>query len=432
MKTVYLCFSSDIIHSGHLNIIRRAQQYGRVIAGVLCDQCAQVYEQYPLLPQEERVEILKGIRGISEVVIQPDIFYDSILQELKPDYVAHGDNWLQGYQQPIRERVIEVLAEWGGELLEFPYTQNVSLSVLGGALQDRLGFPETRKQRLAYQLRSGQLVRVLEAHDALSALIVEKASVERKDGVQCFDAIWASSLCDSAINGKPDIELVDLTSRLQKINEILEVTTKPIIFDADSGGVIEHFVYNVRTLERTGVSAVIIEDKIGLKKNSLFGASGGQSQDSVEHFCEKIRQGKQALKTRSFLLIARIESLILEQGMEDALQRAFAYIQAGADAIMIHSCRKTPEEIFEFCDRFRKQDSVTPLVVVPTTYHSVTESELKAHGVNMVIYANHLLRAAFPAMKSVAESILRHGRAQEASQQCMPIKEILSIGEISS
>lgn len=431
MKTVYLCFSTDIIHSGHMKIIHEAQQYGRVIAGVLCDQCAQVYEKYPLLPQEERVEILRGIRGISEVVIQSDIFYDEVLRELRPDYVMHGDNWLEGYQKPVRERVIQVLAEWGGQLVEVPYTRSDNLSILGGALRERLGLPETRKQRLAYQLKSGEPVRVLEAHDALSALIVEKSSVETESGVKCFDAIWSSSLCDSAVNGKPDIELVDLTSRLQKVNEILEVTTKPIIFDADSGGRIEHFVYNIRTLERTGVSAVIIEDKIGLKKNSLFGTSAGQTQDSIEHFCEKIRQGKRALTTRSFLLIARIESLILEQGQEDALRRAFAYVEAGADAIMIHSCQKTPEEIFEFCKQFRAKDPTTPLVVVPTTYHFVTETELKEHGINMVIYANHLLRAAFPAMKSVAESILQHGRALEASERCMPIKEILSIGSIA-
>ena len=176
-----------------------------------------------------------------------------------------------------------------------------------------------------------------------------------------------------------------------------------------------------------GVSMVIIEDKTGLKKNSLFGTEVQQTQDSIENFCEKIRAGKKAQKTRDFMICARIESLILEQGMEDALARAFAFSEAGADAIMIHSRKKDPAEIFEFVERFRKINDRTPIVVVPTSFNSVTEEEFKARGVNVVIYANHLTRSGFPAMQKTAETILLNHRAEEADRLCMSIKDIITL-----
>lgn len=427
MKTVYMCFSTDIIHSGHINIINRAAELGEVVAGVLCDEYASIYEKYPLIPQNERMNILKSIKGISRVVVQDDIYYDKVLKELRPDYVVHGDNWNKGYQKPVRERVIATLKEWGGELVEFSYTHDSTLSKIEKSLNDRVGMPETRRQRLQHGLRSGNVLRVLEAHDGLSALIAEKASYTVGDEIRRFDALWISSLCDSTAKGKPDIELVDLTTRLQTVSAVIDVTTKPIIFDADTGGLPEHFAYNVKTMERFGVSAVIIEDKKGLKRNSLFGTEVEQHQEDIEMFCEKIRVGKRSVSTSNFMIIARVESLILDMGMEDALKRAIAYTQAGADGIMIHSCKKTPDEIFEFCDRFRAQDRATPIITVPTTYHTVTEKELQDHGANVVIYANQPLRAAFPAMQKVAESILEHGRSLEADAFCTPIKEILTL-----
>ena len=256
---------------------------------------------------------------------------------------------------------------------------------------------------------------------------METKKVNENGTVDQFDAMWVSSLCDSTSKGKPDIELVDLTSRVNTINEIMEVTTKPIIIDGDTGGKIEHFTYTVRTLERLGVSAIIIEDKIGLKKNSLFGTDVAQHQDSIEHFCQKIIAGKNAQVTTDFMIIARIESLILEKGMEDALLRAKAYVQAGADGVMIHSRKKSPDEIFEFCKKFRETDENTPIVVVPTTFNSVTENEFALHGISIVIYANHLIRSAFPAMEATAKSILQNGRCKEADEQVLPIKEILTL-----
>lgn len=429
MKTVYMCFSTDIIHSGHINIINKAAQLGNVIAGVLCDRCVAVYEKYPLLPAEERIRILESISGIGRVVIQNDIYYDEIIRELKPDYVVHGDNWCTGYQKPVRERVIEVLKEWGGELVEFPYTSNETLSTISQSLESRVGMPETRRQWLQYKLKSGEIMRVMEAHDGLSALLVERTKVGEPGQEAVYDGLWISSLCDSTVKGKPDTELVDLTSRLQTVSQILDVTTKPIIFDMDTGGMLEHFVYNIATVEKAGVSAVIIEDKTGLKRNSLFGTSVEQHQESIDNFCEKIRVGKSTIKSGNFMLIARIESLILKRGLEDALTRAHAYVGAGADGIMIHSRESSPQEVFAFCDRFRSADSMTPIVVVPTTYCSVTEEELQAHGINMVIYANQLLRASYPMMEKTARSILEHHRALESEDMCMSIKHILSLIE---
>lgn len=429
MKTVYMCFSTDIIHSGHINIIQKAAQLGRVIAGVLCDRCVAIYEKYPLLPEQERVKILENITGIDRVVIQNDIYYDEVIRELRPDYVVHGDNWCTGYQKPVRERVIEVLKEWGGKLVEFPYTNNATLSTISQSLESRMGMPETRRQWLQYKLKSGEITRVMEAHDGLSALLVERTKAGRPGKEDVYDGIWISSLCDSTVKGKPDTELVDLTARLQTVSQILDVTTKPIVFDMDTGGMLEHFVYNIATIEKAGVSAVIIEDKTGLKRNSLFGTSVEQHQESIDNFCEKIRAGKSVIRSGNFMLIARIESLILKQGLEDAMARAMAYVDAGADGIMIHSKESTPEEVFAFCDQFRAVDPVTPIVAVPTTYCSVTEEELLAHGVNMVIYANQLLRASYPMMEKTARSILEHHRALESEDMCMSIKHILSLIE---
>lgn len=427
MKKVYLCMSTDIIQTGHINVIQKAAELGEVTVGVLCDKYVAMYEKYPILPAEERMKIISNIKGVSHVVVQNDIYYDANIRELKPDFVIHGDNWKDGYQKKVRERVIEVLAEWGGELVEIPYYKSSNLHLFENVMSECRGLPEVRRQMLRQKIRSGDIVKIMVAYDGLSALLVEKTKVEKEGERRQFDGIWISSLCDSVSKGKPDIELVDLTSRMNSVNDIMEVTTKPIIFDMDTGGLIEHFVYNIKTLERMGVSAVIIEDKIGLKRNSLLGNEVEQHQDSVEHFCQKIREGKKVLNSSAFMLIARIESLILECGVEEALERAKAYVAAGADGIMIHSRAETPDEIFEFADRFRETDCDTALVVVPTTFNKVKETELKLHKINVVIYANHMLRAAFPAMKKVAVSVLENERSYEASRDCMSIKEILSL-----
>lgn len=427
MKTVYTCFCTDIIHEGHINIIQNAKKYGSVVVGVLSDRSMVRYNKFPTISFEERVEMVRNLEGVDEVVVQEEIMYDNVLRELKPEYVIHGDNWKSGPVEIIRRRVLEILNEWNGKLIEIPYTESENIERLKELKREKLAMPEYRRKRLRQLISMCSNVKVIEAHNGLTGLIAEKTIVANEGALDQFDAMWVSSLCDSTAKGKPDIELVDMSSRIRTLDEIMDVTTKPIILDGDTGGLIEHFVYNIRTLERMGISAIIIEDKTGLKKNSLFGTEVEQTQDSIDNFCMKIKEGKRVLRTKEFMIIARIESLILEKGMEDALERAFAYVEAGADGIMIHSRKKSPDEIFEFCDKFRVKDKTTPLVVVPTSFNSVTEEELAKHGVNITIYANQLTRSAFPAMKQTAEEILKCHRALEVDEKLMPFKEIITL-----
>mgnify|MGYP004526029139 FL=1 len=429
MKTVYTCFCTDVLHEGHYKIIEECKKYGDVVIGVLTDEAMIKYLRFPSKSLGERVEMIKQIPGIKDVVIQTEIMYDEIFDTIKPDFVVHGDNWKEGPLTLIRDNVLDLLERNGGQLIEVPYTYNENVARIEKRMKEKLAMPEYRRKRLRQLLKLCPIVKVLEVHSGITGLIAEKTVVAHDGELNQFDAMWLSSLCDSTEKGKPDIELVDLTSRVRTINDVMEVTMKPIIFDGDTGGLIEHFVYTVRTLERLGVSAVIIEDKNGLKRNSLFGAEVEQTQDSIKHFCEKIRAGKKVQLTDDFMIIARIESLILEKGLADALNRADAYVEAGADGIMIHSRNKNPDEIFAFCDAFRLKNPDVPLVVVPTSYNQVTENELVEHGVNIVIYANHLIRSAYPAMEQTATDILTYHRSKEADERLMPIKQIISLIE---
>ena len=427
MPVVYTALGTDVIHEGHLNILRHAQEYGTVIAGALSDKALIRYSRFPTVSQEERVKLYESLEGVSRVVIQDDYLYDDVIATLKPDYVVHGDNWQNGPERAIRNNIEGLLATYGGTLIEVPYTRSEQARKVDQQLREKLAMPEYRRRRLRQLLAISPTVKVIEAHDGLTGLIAEKTVVDHNGRLDQFDGMWVSSLCDSTERGKPDIELVDMSARLRTVDDIMEVTTKPIILDGDTGGLTEHFVYNVRTLERMGVSAVIIEDKTGLKKNSLFGTEVKQTQAPIEDFCAKISAGKKVQLTDDFMIIARIESLILERGMEDALTRAFAFRDAGADGIMIHSRKKDPAEIYEFCDRFREKDTTTPIVVVPTSFNGATEEELASHGINIVIYANQLIRAAFPAMQETARGILRAHRALEVDEQLLPFKDIIRL-----
>lgn len=427
MPVVYTALGTDVIHEGHLNILKHAREYGTVIVGALSDKALIRYSRFPTVSQEERVKLYESLEGVSRVVIQDDYLYDDVIATLKPDYVVHGDNWQNGPERAIRNNIEGLLATYGGTLIEVPYTRSEQARKVDQQLREKLAMPEYRRRRLRQLLAISPTVKVIEAHDGLTGLIAEKTVVDHNGRLDQFDGMWVSSLCDSTERGKPDIELVDMSARLRTVDDIMEVTTKPIILDGDTGGLTEHFVYNVRTLERMGVSAVIIEDKTGLKKNSLFGTEVKQTQAPIEDFCAKISAGKKVQLTDDFMIIARIESLILERGMEDALTRAFAFRDAGADGIMIHSRKKDPAEIYEFCDRFREKDTTTPIVVVPTSFNGATEEELASHGINIVIYANQLIRAAFPAMQETARGILRAHRALEVDEQLLPFKDIIRL-----
>ena len=424
-KTVYVGMSADLLHPGHINLLKQAAKRGDVVVGLLTDTAIASYKRLPYMSYEQREIVVKSIKGVSKIMPQHSLDYSENLEKLKPDFVIHGDDWKEGIQKNTRKQVIDVLKKWDGELIEMPYTKGISSTQLINA---ELGVGVTadiRRSRLRRLIHVKPIVRILEAHNALSGLIAETLAVDRKGKPAIFDGIWSSSLTDSTAKGKPDIEAIDMTSRINAVNDIFEVTSKPMIFDADTGGRTEHFEFTVKSLDRIGVSAVVIEDKTGLKKNSLFGNDVKQTQDSIENFCNKIQRGKASQISDDFMIIARIESLILEAGMSDALVRAEAYIEAGADGIMIHSRHQDPGEIMEFMKKFRAIDEYTPVVVVPTSFNSVTVEEFEKMGVNVVITANHMLRAAYPAMLKVAKSILKNGRSLEAEPDCMSIKEIL-------
>ena len=427
-KKVYLGMIADIMHPGLINIINEGAKYGDVIIGLYTDKAIATHKRLPYLTYEQRETVVRSINGVADVVPQDDWSYVPNLVKYKPDYIIHGDDWLQGPDKYIRDEVFKVMEAMGGKVIEIPYTKGITSSGLAEELESLGTTPQARLKSLRLLITAKPIVRIMESHCGLTGLIIEHTKVEVGNEIREFDGMWASSLTDSTSKGKPDIEAVDLTTRLHDLNDSLEVTTKPVIYDGDTGGKTEHFVFTVRTLERLGVSAVIIEDKVGLKQNSLFGTDAVQTQDSIEGFCSKIQAGKEAQVTRDFMIIARCESLIAGKPVEDALERCHAYVAAGADGIMIHSKNKDGQDIKEFCQRFREVDNHTPIVAVPTTYGQFTEAELAEWGINIVIYANHMLRSAYPAMVKCAERILETTRCQEASEEyCMPIKQILNL-----
>jgi phosphoenolpyruvate mutase len=412
-KVVYVGMAADFIHTGHINIIREAQKYGKVMVGVLTDKAIASYKRVPLMSYEQRKIVVENIKGVYKVVPQYTLDYVENLEKYRPDFLVHGDDWRVGVQKKTRQRAVNTIKKWHGKLIEPPYTKGISSTLLIEDVNRKGVTPEHRRIILKKLIELKPIVRVMEAHNGLSALVVEKTKVDGKQ----FDAIWESSFTDSTSKGKPDIELVDFTSRIRTINEILEVTTKPIIVDGNTGGPVEHFVYMVKTLERLGVSAVIIEDKVFPKQNSLL-KDVEHKQEKISVFCKKIRAGIQARVTQDFMIFARIESLIANKSVEDALKRAKAYIESGAHGIMIHSNDKTPTKIFEFCDKYRQFKKKVPLIVVPTTYYSITEKELIKVGVTIVIYANHLLRSSYKTMLRIAKNILKNESLSEVEEEC--------------
>jgi phosphoenolpyruvate phosphomutase len=419
--------TADIIHPGIINILREASLRGEVLAGLLTDSAIARYKRLPYLSYEQRRQVVESIRYVSRVVPQEEWSYVPNLRKYRPGVIIHGDDWKTGILAKEREDVYRVMAELGGEVVEIPYTRGINSTAFNESVTSIGTTPDLRLKTLRRLIDAKPIVRIMEAHSGLSGLIVENLEVPKEDGIRRYDGMWSSSLTDSASKGKPDIEAVDITTRLQDLTQILECTTKPVIYDGDTGGISEHFVFTVRTLERNGISAVIIEDKTGLKKNSLFGTDVEQRLAPVDEFCEKIQAGKKAQVTKEFMIIARLESLIAGGTVREAIERAGAYVSAGADGIMIHSKEKTGDDVKEFCRRFRAEYARVPLVLVPTTYNHLTENEFETWGANIIIYANHMLRSSYPAMYETAKLILESGRSLEADRLCMPIREILEL-----
>lgn len=426
-KIVYTVLCADFFHSGHLNIIKQSKKHGKVMVGLLTDEAIASYKRVPVNPYEKRLELVKNIKGVYKVVPQHTLDYTDNLRKYKPAIVTNGDDWREGVQKETRKQVIRVLEEWGGELIEIPYTKGISSTLIIEDFQKRGVTPEQRRPLLRRMINVKSLVRIIEAHNGLSAIVAENTQVNGKQ----FDAIWESSLTDSASKGKPDIELVDFTSRVQTINEILEVTKKPLIVDGDTGGQQEHFIYMVRTLERLGVSAVIIEDKRFPKVNSLM-PGAKHIQEDIDVFCEKIKAGKSAQITDDFMIIARVESLIAGKSVQDAIKRAIRYYHAGADAIMIHSKDSNPRKVFKFCEVYKNFKDRVPLVIVPTAYNTISEKEMMMFGIDVVIHANHLLRSSYKTMNSVAETILRTGKSCNVDDKCCTMQELFDITSLKN
>lgn len=424
---VYVGMSADIVHPGHINIVKVASSYGDVIVGLLTDQAISSYKRLPFMNYEQRLAVVANLKGVSQVVPQETLDYRANLRKFRPKYVVHGDDWKTGVQAQTREAVIQVLSEWGGELIEVPYTVGISSSALNRAQKEIGTTPEVRLKVFSRLLNAKRLIRVIEVHSGLTGWIAETAWATRNSKRLEFDGMWAGSLTDATTRARPDIESVDSTARLSMLSDVLEATTKPILYDGDSGGREEHFPYMVRSLERLGVSAVIVEDKIGPKRNSLFGQTVKQTQDSAEIFAKKIARGKHSQVTEDFAIIARIESLIIGTGLDDAYRRAETYLGAGADGIMIHSSSNLPDEIYEFASYYKTNISAKPLVVAPSNFYAAHEDDLEASGVNVVLYANQLLRSAIPAMVNAAKSILEAGSSLEIESTLLPIKEILNL-----
>ena len=427
LKTVYVGLSADILHKGHINILKTASTYGQVVVGLLTDRAISSYKNIPYLDYEKRKVVVENIKFVKKVIPQKSLDYVENLNLIKPEYVVHGDDWKRGVQKKTRDRVIKTLKKWSGKLIEPNYTKNISSTSIKKDLNNLISSPQNRVSRLKRLMRSKNIVRILESHNALTGLIIEKTNIiKNKKTIEC-DGMWSSSLTDSATKGLPDNSSLSFSSRISTLNDIMDVTSKPLVFDADNGGQIEHLAFLIRSLERSGVSAIIMEDKVGLKKNSLFKNQTGAKQDKPHLFAKKIKKICNSRQSQDFMVIARIESFILGKGLKDALNRAEVYSKAGADAILIHSKEKTPVEIFSFAKEFKKSKYFIPLVSVPSTYSKVYEKDLIKNGFKLVIYANQLLRAAYPAMQNTAKTILRNKRAFEADKKIIPIKEIINL-----
>ena len=426
-KIVYVGLSADIMHEGHINILKVASSYGEVIVGLLTDQAIASYKNIPYLDYKKRKVVMENMKYVKKVIPQKTLDYVENLELIKPDYVVHGDDWKIGIQKKTRDRVISTLKIWSGKLIEPKYTKNISSTLIKNKINEIISTPQNRVSRLKRLINSKDIVRILESHNSLTGLIIENISIIKNKKKVEFDGMWSSSLTDSATKGKPDNSSVDFSSRITSLNEMLDATSKPLVFDADNGGQLEHLPYLIRSLERAGTSAIIMEDKIGLKKNSLFKNQTGTQQDKPEHFAKKIKKICDNRQSKDFMVIARVESFIVGKGLKDALKRAEVYSKAGADAILIHSKEKTPNQIFKFAKEFRKSKNFIPLVSVPSTYSKVYEKDLVKNGFKLVIYANQLLRAAYPAMQNAAKTILEKSRAFEIDRKIIPISEIINL-----
>jgi phosphoenolpyruvate mutase len=426
-KTVYVPLAADILHEGHLNILRIASGYGKVIVGLLTDAAIIQYKNLPFFDYDQRLKIVSNLKFVDQVIPQDSWDYKEILNSIKPNFFVHGDDWKVGVQSKIRLEVIKELKKWNGKLIEPKYFKKISKNYQKKTILQMGITPDQRKLKLKRLLKVRKIIRIVESHSALSSMIIENVNINKNGKSLEFDGIWSSSLTDSTLRGKPDNQSVDYSQRINSLNDTIDTSMKPIIFDGDNGGRLEHLLYLVKNLEKIGVSALVLEDKKGLKINSLFQDQSKSFQESIIEFSKKIKVAVNSRISKDFMIIARIESLILGKSIKDALYRAEKYSAAGADAIVIHSKEKTPKEIFEFAKLFKKSKFYKPMIAIPSTYSKTYEKELIKHDFKIVIYANHLLRASYKAMHETAKKILINKRTFEIEKNITPINEIISL-----
>ena len=426
-KIIYLGLTADLIHAGHINIINEALKYGQLLIGLITDQAISKEKRLPLLSYFDRKALLLNIKGVKDIVPQEDWDYSINLQKYKPDFFIHGDDWNTSEYKIIKNNCINVLSAYGGKLIEIAHTPNINSDLVVDKIRKLKNVSSLRQNTLKRLLQSKSFIKIIEVHSPMSAMIIDNLKINNERGSNFFDGFWSSSLSDSTLFGRPDIESLDIASRLNMINNIFHATTKPLVMDIDTGGLLEHLEINIKTIEQAGVSAVVIEDKKGLKKNSLFGNEVIQHQEDVKVFQEKIKLINTIKVNDNFLCIARIESLILDKGLEDALHRASSYVDAGADMVLIHSRKKTPDEVFLFANEFKRDHPNIPLACIPTSFYTVTEGLLQDKGFNLSIYANHLIRASYKHMEKIAKSILTYQTSQYIEEDIESVKDILNL-----
>ncbi len=408
-KTVYVGMSADLVHPGHINLLREAASLGRVTVGLLTDRAISSYKRMPFLTFEQRRAVIEHIAFVTAVVPQDTLDYTDNLRLLRPDFVVHGDDWRNGVQAQTRRRVLDVLREWGGTLVEPPYTEGISSTALRMAAMD-IGFaPGVRQRRLRRMLDCKPLVRVMQAHDGLSAHIVDRLEETTQGAPREYDAIWVDSLAGAPIRGKPDPLPFDLSSRLVTLHEILDATTKPLICNAGGAGHAAGVTAAVRTLERIGVSAIVIDTEVTDRRAVPAMAASAPPQDDMAAFIREIAAARDARVTPDFMIIARINDRTRDCGADRMMARAAAGVDAGADAVMCDSDPVNPDGIFDLCRRYRRLMNGHPLLVGLSGTEGLQEHDLASAGASMVVYTDTLLRAAREAMISAASQVLSCG-----------------------
>jgi len=403
-KTVYVGMVGDMLHVGHINILKTAARLGRVTVGVLTDRAVVGYKRLPLLAFEDRVRVVESIADVAAVVPQKTLSYVENLRALRPDYVVHGDDWRYGDQvSRARAEVIATLGEWGGELVEVAYTKGISSTAIHRSGAADALFSGTRQGRLRRLLAAKPTLRIVEAHSGLSAKIA--AEVRGPDGATGFDAVWQSGLTDAIHRGKSDGGAVDRGRRLQAVEEILDAGPLPLIYDGRAAGRPETVFDLTRALDKAGVSALCLGDRSDPDRT-------GPEMSPAETVAQ-IEAVRAACPTGAVMAISRIVVAAPGNGgsgaLDRALDRALALLEAGSDAVMFDSAADTAEPILDIAARLRRQRRDVPLFAAQSDRWGAPIHRFENAGIDAVVYETHLLRATVAPMRRAATALLAEG-----------------------